>query len=160
MDDLLDLRSDLGPQRLHLRHPTQGTLLYRKPDDGREIEKMTDAERMTFAVTIDLIGKDSDIYKSAQRRAQQAFRETIQAGQKWLPADDERMAEQQTVDCTVGWANMPTGWIDSSNDRTPIDFTKERARSLYRNNELSWVREQVERFINDRANFVKASSET
>ncbi len=157
---LTSLRADLGGQRLHLRHPTEGTPLFRDPGEGVDFSKLTDAEKQALAVTITLLGKDSDIYKSAQRRAQAAFRETIQAGQKWLPADDERMAEQQLVDCTVGWGNVPAGWVDLTDNEAPIDFTKERARALFRNGEYGWVKDQVSRFIEDRANFVKASSET
>lgn len=57
-------------------------------------------------------------------------------------------------------AALTAGWFLVDLDGNPIDvkFSIDEARDLYSEPSLYWIREQVDAFATDRANFSKASS--
>jgi hypothetical protein len=59
--------------------------------------------------------------------------------------DLERDGIELTVACTTGWKNMVI-------DEQEIPFSVENARKVY--TQYTWIREQVDGFVNDRANFL------
>lgn len=121
---------------LHLRHPVTGAPLF----DGDK------------PVTITLAGKDSQRYRTAQRVNANRY---IRQGRKITPTVESFEADMTEVlaACTVAWT-----CIDLDGDAVPA--TKEGARKVYTDPRCAWMREQVDAFIDDRANFSKASATT
>ncbi|CAB4130458.1 hypothetical protein UFOVP119_82 [uncultured Caudovirales phage] len=104
-------------------------------------------------VMLTVRGPDSDTYRQ-YTRAQVNKRLQRQADErKAREVDfDEVDTDSLTllVNSTMGWENV----LDT--DGNPIPFTKENCTALYRNYPV--LREQVDAFISNRANFLKASS--
>ena len=118
---------------LHLRHPATGAPLF----DGDE------------PVTITLAGKDSQRYRTAQRIISNR---NIRQGRKIVPTVEsfEADAVEILVACTVAWSGIEV-------DGKAVMPTAENARKVYSDPRCAWLREQVDAFIDDRANFSKAS---
>lgn len=111
---------------LHLEHPVTGEKLY--TEDGEKI-------------SIRLVGMDSTKYRRAmsriasknmgKRQKQRSIEKAEQEGAELLAA------------CTVGWQNIVVG--------EPLEHSEEAAYDLYVGQR--WIREQVDEFVADRANF-------
>jgi len=103
------------------------------------------------AVTITVKGPDSADYTRLLRA--QIKKRMARSG---VPTD-EQMAEDETdliellAACTTGWSGM----LDR-NAQEPVPFTVEACRQLYRS--FPVIRDQVDNFIANRANFTLASS--
>jgi hypothetical protein len=104
-------------------------------------------------VTITLAGADSDRYKRIQRfNLNRRLQKSGKRGSVTLTAEEldaERL--EIAVACTLGW----DGVIFQGQ---PAECNAVVARQLY--SEVTWLREQVDDFITDRTNFLKASSTT
>lgn len=103
-------------------------------------------------VSIKLLGPDSDMYREFTRRqVQKRFAKASDT--KSLDKIDFEEVESDTLDllssCTIGWSNV----LDK--DGNEIAFTRETARVLYANYPV--LREQVDSFVANRANFLRAS---
>ena len=133
--DLTKLAVDTDGTALELRHPVTGEVLY--DDDGK-------------AITITLLGMDSEPFKRAQRAI---INKRLQQGQKAkVTAEDlEKEAVDTLVGCTVDWSGIVL-------DGKPVPFSKDAARALYTRSDLPFIREQVDSFIAERSNFMKASA--
>ena len=93
-----------------------------------------------------------------------------EAARKWrhaltnkrLDAKVARMpsAEETEAEAFSFLAAMTTGWYLLDTEGQPIDvpFTADNAAELYR--EVPWLRDQVDAYLGDRANFWKASSQS
>lgn len=100
-------------------------------------------------VTITVLGLDSEVYRKAQRR---------NTNKRFARRNPTKItAEELDVEaldvlavCTVGWSGFT--------DRTgaPVPCTPANARALYE--QAPEVRDQVDRFINDRASFLPTSA--
>ena len=108
-------------------------------------------------VRIKLLGVDSSSYRTATRetvRKRLAKRAVGGAQQTALSGDDLEEVERDTLDllvaCTVGWEHV------MSPQGEAILCGPEAARSLFESYPV--IREQVEAFIGNRANFTRASS--
>jgi hypothetical protein len=103
------------------------------------------------ALTITLAGQDSERFRKAERRitnkrlASQAAGRRIALTSEGLETD----AIERLVACTITWSGITL-------DGEAKDCTPENAREAYKR--LPWLREQVERFVEDRANFLKTQS--
>ena len=108
------------------------TLQVRHPVSGIELE----------GVTIKVVGTDSkrfrDILKNKARE---------QMNRKNKPIDLQK-AEKESIEmlaaCTLGWTGISEGG-------TELQFSTENAIMMYK--KYLWLREQVDEFMNDRANF-------
>lgn len=101
-------------------------------------------------VTITLCGMDSDRAKAA-RREQVDRRLADLSGKPVSAAELEQNALTMLAACTVDWsANMVF-------DGKPVPCGRAEAISLYE--KLPWLREQVDRHVSSRANFLPASSQ-
>lgn len=123
----LEERADAGAV-LELTHPvTKEPLL----NDGKPI-------------TITLAGSDSAAYRKKQREIQARKINALAKGKKVenLPTDEER-AELLGA-CTQNWSGIVVGGV-------ALDCSYEAAQKLYL--ERGWIREQVDAFIGERANF-------
>ena len=121
---------------LHLRHPATGAPLF----DGET------------PVTITLAGKDSQRYRTAQRIISNR---NIRQGRKVQHTVEsfEADAIEVLAACTVTWSGIEL-------DGAAVPPTKDNARKLYADPRCAWLREQVDDFIDDRANFSTASATT
>jgi len=96
-------------------------------------------------VQIEVYGKDSDVARKAMKAA----------AQKALSKRNQRTdvdaaissAASLLASCTAGWSNV-------SIDNKPLEFSFDNACEIY--TKYHWLREQVDEFIGDRANFFKA----
>lgn len=125
------------PQRMPLLHPTTNEPL--KDDKGRE-------------AYIDLYSSDSDVARK-QERAISRRRLNVRGRTKVSPEEIESASLDMLVAITAGWH-----LVDLAGKAIDVQFNASNARELYEEAELSWVRDQVDQFAGDRANFLPASS--
>lgn len=123
--------------KLSLVHPATG-------------EVLTD-EKTGKALTITLAGVDSDRYREADRRITDKRLATTQAGRKVSLTHKSLESDQleRLVAATISWDGVGLG-------AETLECTPDNVRKIYK--ELLWIREQVEAFVNDRANFLRAPS--
>lgn len=118
--------ADRGAE-LHLLNPTTDEPLY--GDDGKP-------------VTIRLLGKDSREFRAALG----------EMAEKQVGKKRTTLAAAETSGIEL-LARVTTGWHNLGNAEGPIKFSVDAARELYRNS--PWIKEQVDEFVADRANFLK-----
>jgi len=97
-------------------------------------------------ITIKLLGTDSKAYRNKNRDFQRKrIAKMTKSRSKTIDytVSDEDACEL-LAECTIGWSGIVV-------KGKPVEFSKEAAESLYL--EFSWIREQVDVFIGDRANF-------
>lgn len=95
-------------------------------------------------VIIKLYGQDSTAFREEmQNRAkiQLARRQKIDVEKLTSDAADLLAA------CTIGWVGLTEGGQE-------IEFSRENAKRIY--TKYGWLRQQVDEFVSDRANFFKA----
>ena len=118
---------------LHLEHPTTGEKLY----DG------------DTAVGITLRGQDSRTFRQASH---DISNKRMERQVKKLTAEAlERNTRELLAACTVDWQ-----CIEMNGE--PLKCTRENADRLYA--ELPWIREQVDAFVSNRANFTGKSKKS
>lgn len=109
-------------------------LKLRNPGTGEYIEGMT----------ITLLGEDSAVYRNKSKAIAE---EKLNANRKRKVNLDSIENEnlQVLAACTVEWTGFEEG-------KNPIECTAEEVVRIYR--KYKWIREQVDSFIGDRANFL------
>lgn len=120
----------------------------RSPVDGSPLFNDETGEPWTIRV----LGMDSSRYqdvrhKLANRRLQKRGRGGIKMTAQEIEAGDLELI----CEITLGWSGITL-------NKEPFEFTKPNVRQLYTN--WPWIREQVEEFIADRANFLGESSKS
>ena len=129
LNELNDRLCNSGAATMTVTHPVTGDAL---THDGQE-------------VTISVYGKDSDVARKAMKAAaQKAMNKRVQR------ADLDsaiHSAASLLAACTAGWSGVTEGG-------QPVEFSTANACELY--TKYHWLREQVDEFIGDRANFFKA----
>lgn len=113
------------PHFLQLSHPATGELLAN--EDGKKIG-------------IDLLGADSSEYQNARRRWQTS--RMSKRNKNPTIAEIEAAAIEWLAAVTVKFHNIEFDG-EKANEKAAADVYRDHA----------WIREQVEEFINDRANF-------
>lgn len=121
------------------------------------IRKLNSTEPLRAAngdtVKIKVLGPDSAKYRALSRANIRKRLAKMAENKQATDADlDENEADalDMLAACTMSWVGVLT------TKGEPIDCTAENARKLYESYPI--VREQVDSFISDRANFLKASS--
>lgn len=101
-------------------------------------------------VSLRLAGSDSRRAKQIEREQQdRRYKRMSRKGAFELTSEEnERERLERLIGCTLGWSNV---YVDGQ----PLEFTDENAHRLFVR--FDWIREAAERFVNDRANFLKAS---
>lgn len=106
------------------------------------------------SVTITLLGPDSAKYRALTRESIKKRLDRRVQGAADVTMDDLDQIERETIEilvvCTVGWTGVRTP------EGETIACTQDNARRLYENYPV--VREQVDAFVGNRANFLQASS--
>lgn len=119
---------------LEVRHPVSGAVL--TTEDGQ-------------AVTVRLAGMDS-------RRAKRAEQDISDRRVKRTGGRRAVTSEEWDVERLEFLASVTLGWVDGlALDGRPLEFNLENAKRLYER--LPWLREQAQAFVDDRANFLRAS---
>lgn len=115
-----------------------------KADEGAELEVLDPANGKPVGVFITLAGADSSVHRKAtaaiaNRRAKGGFRRNINLD------DLQTESIEVLARCTLGWSGVVL-------DGKDVPLSKEAAVTLY--TRFPWLREQVETFISDRANYL------
>lgn len=99
-------------------------------------------------IVITLAGTDSAVYRRKQKEINARRMTKLSRGKKAdLSISDDEACDMLAA-CTLGWKNVML-------DNEAIKFSTDAAKQLYL--DYHWIREQVDEFIGDRANFFKAS---
>lgn len=115
---------------LHLKHPATGEPLYDNDDQSKP-------------VGLYLMGKDSDVFAKTRHKS---MNEALNGKKKTT-----RTSEQLEIEGIGLLSEMTTGWQNLSLDGNS-EFSRDTIAELY--TRMSWVREQANLFIDDRANFI------
>lgn len=116
-----------------------------KADDGADLAVLHPVSGEKLGVVIRLAGADSAVHRKAaaaiaSRRAKGGFRRTINLD------DLQTESIEVLARCTLGWSGVVL-------DGKDVPCGKEAAVTLY--TRFPWLREQVETFISDRANYLQ-----
>lgn len=128
--DLTELNiSAAGSSELVLRHPATG-------------EDLKDGDN---PVTIVLLGKDSKEYRAAVAK-------TANSRLRNRKVQTVEQAQQDGIDLL---AAVTVGWSGIAENGEPLECTEKEVKRVYR--EYAWIREQVDEFVDDRANFLTSA---
>lgn len=116
--------------------------------DENDIDDETGKPRQ-YQIVIKLLRLDS---AEAQRKVRLGKNARLQkvskTGRMKLKQEDfDEEALDLAVFCTRGWTHF------YNNDGTPVECTAGTVRKLYSDRKYSWIYTQVDRFINEAANF-------
>ena len=109
-----------------------------KHDAGAEVQ-ILDGEGNKTPLKIRVRGMDSAVFRAATKRQQKLYVEAMREDREY---DSEIGVIDGLVDATMGWSG------------TDEKFTPELCKELYE--KAPYVKDQIDRFIGDRANFTKA----
>ena len=107
-------------------------------DDGAEVN-IKDGEGNNTKLFIKVRGVDSKAVRKHNKRQQKAYIECLRKDQEF---DDDKWLIDGLVSATIGWRGITE------------KYDEKLCKELYEN--APYVREQVDEFIADRANFTKA----
>ena len=99
------------------------------------------------AITITVAGSDSKAYRTYSRKIQNRRLKNLKPGQRKIDLDSESMEVEQLElmsKCTLAWSGV--AWNGAL-----LECNYANALMLF--TELGWLRDQVDIFITDRANF-------
>jgi len=123
--------------------------LEEKADEGAEVilEHPVTGEPLEHdgkPMSIKVSGTDSAAYRKKQRELHNRRLQKIAKGRKPDFTNSDSEACELLAACTIGWSGIVAGG-------EVVKFSQSEARSLYEQH--AWIREQVDLFIGDRANF-------
>ena len=122
-------------------------------NEGADLHLLHPGNGEPVGITITLAGPDSDVFKKARYRARNTTRQMMmKRGGKVKTAEEE---EQEDIE---GYAGCTLAWDGVEEHGKKLKCTRDNAIHLY--TRYPWIREQVNFFIGDRANFTKPSSLT
>jgi len=107
-------------------------------DAGAEVRIYDDKGKKTDLL-ITVVGMDSKAFRKHSKRHQKAYLEALRSKKEF---DDDELNLQGLVDCTVGWRGVEE------------KFSKKLCSDLYKN--APYIKDQIDTFMGDRANFTKA----
>jgi len=121
-------------------------------DDGAVLKIVhPETEEVIEGMTITLLGQDSKVYRKLQMSKQQAALNRISKGKKAVDFDAEKLAEDSIDDLV----KLTTAWSGFTLDGKDLECTLENVRTVYA--DWSWIKEQVQEFVGNRANFFRAN---
>jgi hypothetical protein len=116
-------------------------------EKGAVLEILHPTENTLLGIKITLAGADSDLYRQTVNKSVNKRVQRMKPGQS-LPFTAEEQEESGLVllaTCTLAWEGVVL-------DGTELPCTKENAKTVYKR--FHWIKEQVDAFIGDRANFL------
>lgn len=121
-----------------------------KAEEGATLQIVhPETEEEIAGMTITLLGQDSSVYRKIQLAKQQAILNRMGKGKKNIELDAERIGNEiieEMVKLTTGW----TGFQLEGKDLEP---TPENVLMVY--TEWTWIKDQAQEFVNNRANFFR-----
>jgi hypothetical protein len=96
---------------------------------------------------IKILGMDSEAFDEAKTDQAREMADHVEAGNKVTPAFRRECTCRLLAACTVGWDGLTDGGA-------PLEFSRKAAFDLYMR--MPAIREEVNREMGDRANFVAA----
>jgi len=121
-------------------------------DDGAVLKIVhPETEEVIEGMTITLLGQDSKVYRKLQMSKQQAALNRISKGKKAVDFDAEKLAEDSIDDLV----KLTTAWSGFTLNGKDLECTPENVRTVYA--DWSWIKEQVQEFVGNRANFFRAN---
>lgn len=122
-------------------------------NEGFDVRLFHPVTNVELDSVIRVLGRDSDKFKAVQAEQNRKRIARMSRGGMIRPGVlSLQELDSDTIDllaaCTVSWTNV-------SENGKAIEFSAENAKTLYR--KYSWIREQVEAGVNDRANFMPLS---
>lgn len=122
-------------------------------DDGAVLNIVhPETEELIDGMTITLLGQDSKVYRKLQMSKQQAALNRMAKGKKAIDLDAEKLSEDSIEDLV----KLTTAWAGFALDGKTLEFTPDNVRMVY--NEWSWIKEQVQEFVGNRANFFRTDA--
>lgn len=121
-------------------------------DDGAVLNIVhPETEEVIEGMTITLLGQDSKVYRKLQMGKQQAALNRMAKGKKALDLDAEKLSEDSIDDLV----KLTIEWSGFTLDGKTLDCTPANVRTVYA--DWSWIKEQVQEFVGNRANFFRAN---
>lgn len=118
-------------------------------DQAVEIPILHPTSGESLGISIFVFGSDSSAYRKASSDLQTKRLARLGPAKMRLTAAE---IEEDTLDLL---AHCTDSWKGVTYDGKELKCTHDEAKKLYR--ELPWLREQIDRAISDRANFIQAS---
>lgn len=119
--------------------------------DSAAVEIYHPVSKKPIGITINIVSTDSDLFRKATMAQQNKRIKMMTRGRRTGSALTAEEMEEESLDllasCTLVWDGVLMG-------TDPLPFTKENARELYRKH--SFIREQVDEAMADRALFLKS----
>lgn len=120
-------------------------------DAGARLDLYHPTTNAPTGAWLQLLGADSDVYRSAQRKLlRQRLKQIAKTRRAALTPEE---LEEEALDLLVV---ATTGFGGFTSSGTPVEFSADAVRALYKRH--NWIREQAEEFISDRANFLPKSA--
>ena len=117
-----------------------------KAEEGAVMQVKNPLTGEALGATITLIGTDSKAFRDlAKQRATAALKRTKEEQENY-DSDDEMSV--MLSKCTLAWLGVEEG-VEA------VEFSQENALMMYR--KYRWLRDQVDQFIGDRANFLPSA---
>jgi len=116
-------------------------------EEGADLEVLHPVTKEKLGCVIRLIGADADSYRDAMNRRVDARVAALQRGKTATAEDNEREQIALLVAATRNW----TGIVENGE---ALKFSEAEAKRIY--TQYPWLAEQVNAFITDRANFLRA----
>lgn len=130
--DIASFEADSGGEWMTILHPATREPI--ESDDGQQ-------------AGIRLVGQDSEEFRKASRKNTDRRLRSRQKGTKITAEELEQDAIDLLVACTKEWRGI-------YRNGTPLPYSLENARMLY--STVPFIREQVDEFAGDRANFFRS----
>lgn len=119
-----------------------------RSESGIEVELLDLRTLKKSGVFIKVHGRDSQIYRDANTEMNRQIAEILEARGKVTDEEKEEMACEMLAACTIEWRGLESGGVEYVFDGPS------KAKQLYR--DYPAIREQVDRTIGNRANFINA----
>lgn len=133
----LDMANAESGAVMTVRHPVSDAVL--EGTDGQ-------------AITITLAGSDSERFRKVQRASTNRRLKTQSSRRGQVTSEELEADSLETLAaCTISWRGLVV-------DGEALECNAANARKAYKR--LPWLKEQVDAFVGDRANFLKASPST
>lgn len=120
--------------------------------EGAELQLLHPATFESLPIFIMLLGADSPEYRAAQHKGQsQAIRKAQSKGRTIDFDDIEERGIEVLAACTRAWRTGDAPAIKLHGEE--LICNKANATKLYK--AMPWIKEQVDKFVSDRGNFIK-----
>ena len=117
-----------------------------KAEEGAVMQVKNPLTGEALGATITLIGTDSKAFRDlAKQRATAALKRTKEEQEDY---DSDASLIEMLAKCTLAWSGIEEG-------AKAVEFSQENAVKMY--SKYQWLKEQVDRFIGDRANFLPSA---